>query len=96
MKKEMRDTMENRKGQKPNRRGGLAGKLAVALTVLLIAGGGFYTWRQATSNVPELTTFVDHEGETVIIDSDGQEVPLKPGEPKVTKETQTSRKTMTM
>ena len=35
MKKEMRDTMENRKGQKPNRRGGLA----VALTVLLIAGG---------------------------------------------------------
>lgn len=39
MKKEMRDTMENRKGQKPNRRGGLAGKLAVALTVLLIAGG---------------------------------------------------------
>lgn len=46
--------MENRKGQKPNRRGGLAGKLAVALTVLLIAGGGFYTWRQATSNVPSL------------------------------------------
>ena len=88
--------MENRKGQKPNRRGGLAGKLAVTLTVLLIAGGGFYTWRQATSNVPELTTFVDHEGETVIIDSDGQEVPLKPGEPKVTKDTQTSRKTVTM
>ena len=96
MKKEMRDTMENRKGQKPNRRGGLAGKLAVTLTVLLIAGGGFCTWRQATSNVPELTTFVDHEGETVIIDSDGQEVPLKPGEPKVTKDTQTSRKTVTM
>lgn len=95
MRKDM-NTMKtsiNDKNNKKKRTGGIAGKIAILCTVVLIAGGGVYTYRQATSNVPELTTFVDHE-ETIIIDSNGQEVPLTPGEPKVTTKTQTSRKTV--
>lgn len=98
----MRKDMDNQKEnsikdenmQNKNRKRGLAGKLAILLTVVLIVGGGAYTWRQATTNVPELTTFVDHEGETVIIGPDG--VPLAPGKPKVTKDTKTSKKTVTL
>lgn len=71
----------------------LAGKVAVLCTVLLIGGGGVYTYRQATTNVPELTSFVDHERETITID--GEEVPMDSGT-KVTKDTKTSRRTVTM
>ena len=95
MRKDMNNSETSMNAPKKNKKrtGGLAGKIAILCTVVLIAGGGVYTYRQATSNVPELTTFVDHE-ETIIIDSNGQEVPLTPGEPKVTTKTRTSRKTV--
>ena len=92
MRRSMNDTL-NSHDNSNRRKGSLAGKIAVICTAVMIAVGGAYTWRESTTNVPELTSFVDHEGEPVIIG--GEEVPLG-GEPKVTKDTKKSRKTVTL
>lgn len=86
MRRSMNNTVNSHK-----RKVGLAGKIAVLCTVVMIAAGGAYTWRESTSNVPELTSFVDHQGETVVIGE--EEVPLG-GEPKVTTDTRKSKKTV--
>ena len=89
MRKNRNDNLkENTTGKK---RLTFAGKAAILCTVVMLAAGGAYTWHIHTTNVPELTTFVDHEGETVIIG--GEEVPLG-GEPKVTTDTKTKKKTV--
>ncbi|MDO5145833.1 MAG: hypothetical protein Q4D60_02410 [Eubacteriales bacterium] len=71
----------------------LAGKVAAFSMAAMIAAGGVFTMQQSKSQVPELTEFVDHHGEQVVID-DGS-VPLG-GAPKVTKSTKTKKKTVIM
>ncbi len=87
MRKDMKEHAE------PERRTGFAGRVAILCTVVMIAAGGAYAYRQAVSTVPELTTFVDHQDDMVTIGPD--EVPMAP-EPKVTKDTKTSRKTVNL
>ena len=68
---------------------GLAGKIAVLCMVAMIAAGGAYTWRQSNTAVPELTTFVDHDADSVVIGE--EEVPFG-GKTEVKKETRKSKK----
>lgn len=85
----MRKDMNEHSGEKKKTR--IAGKVAILCTAVMIAAGGAYVYQQRMSDVPELTTFVDHHDDAVVIGPD--EVPMAP-EPKVTKDTQTSRKTV--
>lgn len=66
-------------------------KLAILCTIVILAAGGIYTFYKEVNCVPELTSYVDHEDQTVVIN--GEDVPMG-GSPKVTTTTKTSKKTV--